>query len=118
MQGNDGVVVVIFAGKQGLAGEAADHLAVHGLEEGVVLFCGEAGQRMEPVRVVGGAAGNGPVLHGVGHGARDGGIEAGAGQDGLLKVHIHIMGQMPAHGVEREHVAAEIFVVMPWRIGT
>ena len=107
-----------LAGEQGFSREGADHLAVNGLEEGVVLFRGEPGEGMEPVSVMSGAAGNGPVLHGVGHGAGDGGIEAGAVEDGLFEVHIHVVGQMPAHGVESEHVTAEIFVVMPLRGGT
>ena len=47
---------VRFADDQVLAGEGLDGLAVLDFEEGVVLFGGRPGERLEPVRVVGGAA--------------------------------------------------------------
>ena len=57
-----------LAAHQLLAGELHDGGAVaHGGDEAVVLFTGDAGQRLEPVGVVGGTQLHGPALHDAGH---------------------------------------------------
>ena len=55
-----------------LAAELGEGLAVAGRgEEAVVLLGGQAGHRLEQVRVVRGALFDGPVLHGRGDGVGD-----------------------------------------------
>ena len=57
-----------LAAHQLLAGELHDGGAVaHGGDEAVVLLTGDAGQRLEPVGVVGGTQLHGPALHDAGH---------------------------------------------------
>ena len=57
-----------LAAHQLLAGELHDGGAVaHGGDEAIVLLTGDAGQRLEPVGVVGGAQLHGPALHHAGH---------------------------------------------------
>ena len=57
-----------FAAHQLLAGELHDGSAVaHGGDEAIVLLAGDAGQRLEPVGVVGSAQLHGPALHHAGH---------------------------------------------------
>ena len=57
-----------LAAHQLLAGELHDGGAVaHGAHKAVVLLTGDAGQRLEPVGVVGGTQLHGPALHHAGH---------------------------------------------------
>ena len=69
---------------QFLAGEFHDSLAVAvaaRVQEGIVLFRGDTGQRLEPVRVVRGAVLDGPVLHGGRDRVGDGQIQRVAVRD-------------------------------------
>ncbi len=74
-----------------------------------MLFRREVGKRLEPVRVVGGALGNGPVLHGVGDDARDGSIEGHPLFDRPFERFVHLFGKKVFHRVVIEHIAAEQF---------
>ena len=84
------------------------HLALGGGgDEGLVLFGGQAGQRLEPVRVMGGAFLDGPVLHGAGH-------HLGHFQRQFLVAALNfqqlaedVLGQAFAHDGVREAVDAE-----------
>ena len=71
---------------QFLAGELGDRAAFgRGREKRVVLLGGDAGQRLEPVRVVRGAMFDRPVLDGRGDGVRDRGIELVTVRDGATQ---------------------------------
>ena len=56
------------------------------VDERVVLLGGDAGERLEPVRVVGGAVFDGPFLHRVGDDVGDLEVERAILLDGLGKV--------------------------------
>ena len=75
-----------FALDQLLAGKFHDNAAVgRGGDKAVMLFGGDAGQRLEPMGVVGCAVGDGPILHRRCHGIGDADIELCALVDGLLQ---------------------------------
>ena len=90
-----------------LAGEVHDGQAVvGGVDEAVVLLGGDAGQRLEPVGVVGGALLDGPLLHGVGDDVGHVLVERRALLDGLHQLLIGGLGQALAHDVLVEHHGA------------
>ena len=81
-----------------LAGELHDDFAVFGRRnEGVVLFGGDAGHRLEPVSEMGCALFNGPVLHGIGDDGGDVAVHATAILDRLLKLTIRLLGKASLH---------------------
>ena len=91
-----------------LARELGDRVAVAGRGvERVVLLGGHAGQRLEPVREVRGAALHRPFLHGGGDGVGERGLEQLAGLERLLKLLVHRLRQPLALDGGREHVLAE-----------
>ena len=68
------------------AGEIHDDAAVRcRRNKAIVLFCGDAGQRLEPVGIMGGTVSNGPVLHSGGNGIGYGCIQLGTLIDGLTQ---------------------------------
>ena len=100
---------------QGLSGELGERLAVgNRLEEAVVLLGGEARHRVEHVRVVGGAFGQRPVLHGRGDGVGHRRVEFGALLDGRDDGLVHRFGQPQLHLGFGEDVGAED---LPGRLG-
>ena len=93
---------------QELAAEFGDGAALAvGHEEGVVLLCGHAGERVEHVGEVGGALLDGPVLHGVGHHVGDGGVKLCAQFDGLGQGLVHGLGQAFLHHLVAEDIGPE-----------
>ncbi|VWM24384.1 Uncharacterised protein [Collinsella intestinalis] len=83
-----------FAGKLGNGGAV-----VVGLEEAVVLLARDARERLEPVGVVGGALGDCPLLHGVGHGVGHVEVERLAFLDGRRELLVHVLGEPLLHDV-------------------
>jgi len=75
-------------------------------DEAVVLFGGDAVQRLEPVGKVGGAVLNGPILHGVGHDVGHLRVETFGVLDGLPQLPIGL-GRQPLalHVVVKGHAA-------------
>ena len=89
------------------SGKLAEDLTVRrGGKEGVVLFGGQPGHGLEPVRVVGGPVFEGPVLHRPGDDVGVGGIERSAPRHGLHEPVVHVAGKTLAHDARVEHVAA------------
>ena len=89
------------------AGELLDGVAVPGRgEEGVVLLGGHAGERLEPVAVVGAAVFDRPLAHRTGDGVGDRGVEGLAGVDGLLEGHEDLGRKTLEHHVTGEGQAA------------
>ncbi len=93
-----------FAGKLGNGGAV-----VVGLEEAVVLLARDARERLEPVGVVGGALGDGPLLHGMGHGVRHVQIKRLTAFDGGGEFFVHVLGEPLLHDVFGENHRAEAF---------
>ncbi len=92
-----------------LAGEIHDDAAVgSGRNEAVVFFGGDAGQRLEPVGVVGRAMGDSPVLHGSGHRVGDGSVQLRALVDGFAQRRIDVGGKIGLHHPIIKYQAAEI----------
>ncbi len=92
-----------------LSGEIHDHAAVgSGRNEAVVLFGGDAGQRLEPVGVVSGTVGDSPVLHGSGHRVGDGSVQLRTLVDGSAQRRIHVSGKIGLHYPVIKHQTAEI----------
>ena len=90
------------------AGEVEDHAAVAvGRGQRIVLLGGEAGQRLEPVGVVGGAVLDRPVLHRGRHDVGHGRVERLAAVDGAEQAAVDLLRQALPHHGPREHVAAE-----------
>src|SRR6185436_7397801 len=79
-----------------------------GLEEGVVLFRAEAGERLEPVGIVGGTLGRRPFLHAAGHLVGQLAADLRPLDDGLADSVVGILGEELAHGVLIEHALAEV----------
>ena len=89
------------------AGEVEDHAAVAvGAHERVVLLGGQAGERLEPVGVVGGAVLDGPVLHRGGHHVGHLRVERLAGVDGAEEALEDLLGEALAHHAPGEDVGA------------
>ena len=91
-----------------LAGEFEDDAAVFRCDEGVVLFRGDAGHRLEPVRIMRAALGDRPVLHSirndVGGITRQRRTHGACAHDGL----IYLARQAVRHDALIEDIAAEI----------
>ena len=71
-----------LANGQGLARKLQNRLALGKLQEGVVLLGSAAGQRLEPVGVVGRTTGNRPLLHRSGNLVRNAGVQGLHAVDG------------------------------------
>ena len=92
---------------QTLAGELGHGLAVAGgAEERVVLLGTAAGHGHEPVGVVGGAVGEGPLLHALRHRVGDGGVERLQPLNGAAQLLEDRLGQVLALGGLSEDVLA------------
>ena len=91
-----------------LAGEAGEDLAfAGGLEEGVVLLRGRAGQRLEHVGEVGGAVLQRPLHHRLGDRVGELGVERLAAGEGRLELLEDVVGQAFALHGDGEDVGAE-----------
>ena len=91
-----------------LAAELGDRVAVAGrVVEGVVLLGGQAGQRLEPVRVVGGALLHRPLAHRLGDRVGQLRVERVAGLQRRGQLLEDVLGQAGALLVGREDVGAE-----------
>ena len=89
---------VRLAADQLLAAELTQHLAVfRRADEGIVLFGGHAGHGLEPVRIMGRALFQRPVLHGVGDHPRQAGIQRTAFFNGPPERFIGFLGQAVLH---------------------
>ena len=89
---------VRFTTDQFFAGKLHHDLAMTiRYDEAVVFFCRYAGQRLEPVREVGRAFLQRPLLHRVGDRVGDLGIQAAAITDGLLQLFKCVFGQTLTH---------------------
>ena len=91
---------------EGLTRELGEGAVAVGLEEGVVLLGGEAGQRVEDVRVVRRATLEGPILDGGGHDVSGGGVELRAGLDAGLEGLENVLRQALFHLIEGEDILA------------
>ncbi len=100
---------VRLAFNQLLAGKIHDHAAVGSRgDEAVVLLGGDAGQRLEPMGVVGGTVGDRPILHGGGHCIGHAGIQLCAVIDGLAQGLVDLRTQIGLHHPIVKHQTAEI----------
>ena len=91
-----------------LARELGDRVAVAGrVVEGVVLLGGQAGQRLEPVRVVRRALLHRPLAHRLGDGVGERRVQRRAGLERRLQLLVDVLGQARALLVDREDVGAE-----------
>ena len=99
-----------FASCQLLAGEFDDRLAVRGRrKEAVMLFGGDPGHRLEPVREMRRALFDRPVLHGVRYDCGDLEIEMRALADRPAQGAVGLLGQALAHdGVGKNHAAVNV----------
>ena len=85
-----------------------------------MLLRGDAGKRLEPVRIVRAAVFDGPFLHGVRHGIGGILVERRSVLDGLVQALVHRLGQAVMHDLVVEHHAsvdlADIFrhELLPW----
>ena len=86
---------------------ASDLAVAGGLEEGVVLLRGRAGQRLEHVGEVGGAVLQRPLLHRLGDRVGEGRVERLAAGEGRLQLLEDVGGQAFALHRDREDVGAE-----------
>ncbi len=109
----DGVAACLEGGAQAAGGEgggvglALDELlareghqhgaVVLGVDEGVMLLGGDAGEGLEPVGEVGGAVLQGPLLHRVSHGVGDAQVYGLAVVDGLTQLLVYGLGQAFLH---------------------
>ena len=93
-----------------LAGKLHDHPAVRRRrDKAVVLFGGDAGQRLEPVREMRRAVGHSPVDHGVRDGVGQIGIQLRAARDGPVQRLIDLLRQSRAHDLVVKNLAGEHF---------
>ena len=99
---------VRFADSQRLARKLENGLAVREVQEGVMLFGRAARQRLEPVRVVGGATGDGPFLHGRCDFVRDVGIQRLHAVDRRHELLEGRFRQMLGHFFDVEHILRKI----------
>ena len=96
-----------LAAHQLLAVELHDGGAVaHGGDEAVMLLAGNAGQRLEPVGVVGGTQLHSPALHDAGHDVCHLNVQRCALVQGLLEALVGSAGEALLHDVLVEHLAA------------
>ena len=93
-----------------LAGKFHDNPAVPGgVDKAVMLFGGDAGHGLEPVGKMGDPLGDGPILHGVGHGVGQIQIEGHSRVDGLAQRLVDILGQtFPHHLVVKDQTAEQL----------
>ena len=77
------------------------------LEEAVVLLGSDARKRLEPVRVVRGALGDGPYLHGVSDGVGHIQVEGFTVLEGCSKALPNVLGEVVLHDFLREHHGPE-----------
>ena len=80
---------------------------VVGLEEAVVLLGSNARKRLEPVRVVRRALGDGPDLHGMGNGVGHIQVERLTVLEGCSKALPNVLGEVVLHDFLREHHGPE-----------
>ena len=101
-----------------LAGELGDRGAVarRGVE-GVVLLRRRAGQRLKPVRVVGGAPLHRPVLHRLRDRVGERGVQRLAVLERALQRAVDVLGQPVALQVRAEHVRGEHLVGRQRQVG-
>ena len=93
-----------------LAGKLHDDAAVRrGGDKAVVLLRGAAGERLEPVGKMRRALFDRPLLHGVGHGVGDGGIQRAALIHRLFQRDIHVIRQFRFHHAVVKHKTSKIF---------
>ena len=94
-----------------LAGELHDDLTVGigGRDKGIMLLCGDSGQRLEPVRVVGRTVLECPLLHRLCNRIRDGRIELVALCDGLLQLLIDCLRKTLLHHLVVKDILTENF---------
>ena len=78
-------------------------------DKGVVLFGRDAGHGLEPVRVVGRALGNRPILHRIGHDVCHRWVKRGALRDCAFERLEHVLWQTFLHHRFVEHHTAEQF---------
>ena len=91
-----------------LAGKLHNDLtAAAGRNEAVVLLGGDAGHRLEPVRVVRCTFFNRPVLHGICHSIGNRDVEVLAVVDGLSQRLVNVLRQSLTHDVVVKHHAGE-----------
>ena len=99
-----------FAFDELLAGKLHDGGAVRlGADKAVMLLTGDAGQRLEPVGIVGGALLNGPALHDAGHDVGDLKVQRLALLNRRLEALVGRAGQTLAHLMLVEDFAAVKF---------
>ena len=99
---------VRFALDQLLAGELHHHMTVVGRrDERVVLLGGDAGHRLEPVRVMGCTLTDRPVLHCRCNNSSNIGVDRGALAHGLLQLLVNVLGKTFFHHSVVKHHAAE-----------
>ncbi len=100
------------------AGEVEHHAAVAvGCGQRVVLLGGQAGEGLKPVRVVGRAVLDRPVLHGGRHDVGDRRVERLAAIDGAEQAAVDLLGKALPHHAAGEHVAAEDRIHALGRLG-
>ena len=93
-----------------LAGKLHDDAAIRrGGDEAVVLLRGAAGEWLEPVGIVRRALFDRPLLHGVGHGVGNGGIQRAALIHRLFQRDIHVIRQFCFHHAVVKHKTSKIF---------
>ena len=80
---------------------------VVGLQEAVVLLGSNARKRLEPVRVVRRALGDGPDLHGMGDGVGHIQVERLTALEGCSKALPNVLGEVVLHDFLREHHGPE-----------
>ena len=99
-----------LAAHQLLAGELHDRGAVaHGGDEAVVLLTGDAGQRLEPVSVMGSAQLHGPALHHAGHDVCHFDVQRGTLVQGALQRFVSRARQALLHDMFVKDLAAVDF---------
>ena len=99
---------VRFALDQLLAGELHHHMTVVGRrDERVVLLGGDAGHRLEPVRVMGCTLADRPVLHCRCNNSSNISVDRGALAHGLLQLLVNVLGKTFFHHSVVKHHAAE-----------
>ena len=93
-----------------LAGELHHHVTVVGRrDEGVMLLGGDAGHRLEPVRVVGRALADRPVLHCRCNNSSNIGVDRSALAHGLFQLLVDVLGKtLFHHGVVKHHAAEQL----------